>query len=212
MTKLPVSWEEGHVTSLSICTFRISSQCFCHFTFPTHSQHHLVCTFWNLPLALHNSQFSWEMPELLGFLASSFSMFPFALSLILAPSFFSFLSSPFSCPGESVCPAGSFCGISDMILHPCCCRTAAVMCLGHSPPGQGSHLASLFLSFLLSLLCSNVAGKTLLLSNHLACLMAAWPLLHLLPLPIMFKLFDSQFFKARSDPCGWLKGHKPVPP
>lgn len=102
------------------------------------------------PLYLHNLQFSWEKPELLGFLASSFSTFPFVLSLILASSFFSFLSFPFSCPGNSVCPVSSFCGISDMILHPCCCRTAAVMCLGHSPPDKGSHLASLIPSFLLS--------------------------------------------------------------
>lgn len=46
MTKLPVSWEGGHVTSLSgVCTFTISFQCFLHFTSPMHSQHHLVSVF-----------------------------------------------------------------------------------------------------------------------------------------------------------------------
>lgn len=56
MTKLPVSWEEGHITILSsICTFIISSQCFHHFTFPTHSQHRLVSTFETslFPFSIH---------------------------------------------------------------------------------------------------------------------------------------------------------------
>lgn len=180
MTKLPMSWKEGHTVAShsSICTFRISSQCFLHFTFPTHSQHHLVCTF-------------------------EASLFPFTICYSAGKSQSS-LASLLHHSQHSHLPCHSYLRLpfvlSCLLIFLVQATLSVQPTLGHSPPDQGSHLASI--SLLPSLFSvQNVAGKTLFLSNHLAYLVATWPLLHLLPLPIVFKLFDSQFFKARGDPC-----------
>lgn len=156
--------------------------------------------------------FSWNEPELLGFLASSFSTFPFVLSLLLAPSFFSFPVFSFFLSRQLCLSSQLFLwhlrhDPPSLLLQSSCCEVPWSL----SPrPRQSLGLPISLLPSLFSV--QNVAGKTLLLSSHLACLVATWPFLHLLPLPTKFKLFDSQFFKARGDCCDWWKGHKPVPP
>lgn len=171
ITKLLVSWEGGHMLPPSVAfvpLWSLFSVFSLYFSHPFSAL--LGFCLWNLLLSLYTLLFGWEKPELLGFPASSFSTYPFALSLILAPSLCSFLSSPFSCPGNSLCPASSFCDISNMVLHPCCCRTSVLMCLGHSPPWLGQSSLGLSISLLPSLYSvKSVAGKTLFLSNHLAC-------------------------------------------
>lgn len=80
-------------------------------------------------LALHILLFGWEKPELLSFHTSSFSTYPFALSLTFATVLSSFVSS---CTGNSFCPTSSFCDSSNSIFHLCCCRKTIVVCLSHS--------------------------------------------------------------------------------
>lgn len=130
MTKLPVSWKEGHMLRPIVAFAPLESllSVFSTLPFPTHSQHHLVCTFEaslfpfticysggksqsSLASLLHHSQHS-HLP------CHSYLHLPFVLSCLLI-----------------------FLVRATLSVQPA---------LGHSHPDQGSHLASLFPSFLLS--------------------------------------------------------------
>lgn len=209
MTKLPVSWEEGHVASCSsICTFRISSQCFCHFTFPTHSQHHLVCTF---KTSSFLSQFTIQLgkagaPRLPCFIIFNVTICPDTHTctfLFFFPVFSFFLPRQLYLSSQVLLWHLRHDPLSLLLQNSCCLVPWSLT------PWQGQSLGlsnSLFPSLFF---VQNVADKTLLLSNHLAYLVATWSLLHHLPLLSRSSGWIPNFSRPEVT---LVKGHKPVPP